>query len=181
MAPTAAFLWPGHPFDPPSGITQSYSRLWTMTQAYVQQGSGLTGDEGLLANIVRGLDHLSATVYNPSTTRYGNWWEWQPGSPRRQAVRVGSLGLTAANFWAPGTAGPLTATAPASVLVGVRGRTATLCVSEPPRTGAALDITWDRSRTRRRPRERVGRDTGSGRPPSAPPRHSGDGMRGPPM
>ena len=30
----------------------------------------------------RGLDHLDATVYNPATTRYGNWWEWQIGSPR---------------------------------------------------------------------------------------------------
>ncbi|UXI81008.1 polysaccharide lyase 8 family protein, partial [Streptomyces vinaceusdrappus] len=54
----------------------------TMTQAYVQQGTGSTGDQALLAGILRGLDHLSATVYNPSTTRYGNWWEWQIGSPR---------------------------------------------------------------------------------------------------
>ncbi|MET8245904.1 polysaccharide lyase 8 family protein [Streptomyces sp. NPDC005202] len=82
MAPTAVSLWPGHPFDPPSGITQSYSRLWTMTQAYAQRGTGATGDPGLLADVLRGLDHLSATVYNPSTTRYGNWWEWQIGSPR---------------------------------------------------------------------------------------------------
>ncbi|MFD3653165.1 polysaccharide lyase 8 family protein [Streptomyces sp. NPDC058620] len=82
MAPAATSLWPGYTFDPPSGITQSYSRLWTMTQAYLQPGTGLTADETLLADIVRGLDHLSATVYNPSTTRYGNWWEWQIGSPR---------------------------------------------------------------------------------------------------
>ncbi|GGY87071.1 polysaccharide lyase 8 family protein [Streptomyces poonensis] len=82
MAPTPTSLWPGHPFDPPSGITWSYSRLWTMTQAYVQQGTGLTADAGLLADVSRGLDHLSATVYHPSTTRYGNWWEWQIGSPR---------------------------------------------------------------------------------------------------
>ncbi|MDI3386172.1 polysaccharide lyase 8 family protein [Streptomyces sp. B-S-A8] len=82
MAPTADSLWPGHSFDPPAGITQSYSRLWTMTRAYAQEGTGLTGDTGLLADIRRGLDHLSATVYNPSTTRYGNWWEWQIGSPR---------------------------------------------------------------------------------------------------
>lgn len=82
MAPTPTSLWPGHPFDPPSGITWSYGRLWTMTQAYLQEGTGLTGDEGLLADVLRGLDHLSVTVYNPSTTRYGNWWEWQIGSPR---------------------------------------------------------------------------------------------------
>ncbi|MFI5552567.1 polysaccharide lyase 8 family protein [Streptomyces sp. NPDC051738] len=82
MAPTPTFLWPGHPYDPPAGITQSYGRLWTMTQAYVQQGTGSTADPSLLADVLRGLDHLSATVYNPSTTRYGNWWEWQIGSPR---------------------------------------------------------------------------------------------------
>ncbi|MDG9723986.1 polysaccharide lyase 8 family protein [Streptomyces sp. DH41] len=82
MAPTPTSLWPGHPFDPPAGITLAYGRLWTMTEAYVQQGTGSTGDEALLADILRGLDHLSATVYNPATTRYGNWWEWQIGSPR---------------------------------------------------------------------------------------------------
>lgn len=82
MAPAANSLWPGAPFDPPAGITQSYGRLWTMTQAYVQDGTGLTGDPGLLADVLRGLDHLSERVYHPGTTRYGNWWEWQIGSPR---------------------------------------------------------------------------------------------------
>ncbi len=67
MDPTPTSLWPGHPFDPPAGITFAYGRLWTMTQAYVQQGTGSTGDQALLAGILRGLDHLSATVYNPST------------------------------------------------------------------------------------------------------------------
>ncbi|MGY3679469.1 polysaccharide lyase 8 family protein [Streptomyces sp. TE33382] len=82
MSPAPGSLWPDRTFDPPSGITQSYSRLWTMSQAYAQPGTGHTGDTALLATVVRGLDHLSATVYNPSTTRYGNWWEWQIGSPR---------------------------------------------------------------------------------------------------
>ncbi|MFI5978704.1 polysaccharide lyase 8 family protein [Streptomyces sp. NPDC051452] len=82
MAPTATSLWPGHPFDPPSGITFGYDRLWTMAQAYVQPGTGSTGDPALLADVLRGLDHLSATVYHPATTPYGNWWEWRIGSPR---------------------------------------------------------------------------------------------------
>ena len=82
MAPADTSLWPDRPYDPPSGITQSYSRLWTMTQAFAQPGTGLTGDETLLAAVLRGLDHLSATVYRPATTPYGNWWEWQIGSPR---------------------------------------------------------------------------------------------------
>ncbi|MGW6566857.1 polysaccharide lyase 8 family protein [Streptomyces sp. NPDC054975] len=82
MAPADTSLWPGVPFDPPAGITQSYSRLWTMTQAYCQPGTGLTGDATLLADVLRGLDHLSARVYHPGTVRHGNWWEWQIGSPR---------------------------------------------------------------------------------------------------
>jgi hyaluronate lyase len=82
MAPAAASLWPDQVYDPPAGITRSYARLWTMTQAYVRPGTGSTGDEGLLADVLRGLDHLSATIYHPGTTRYGNWWEWQIGSPR---------------------------------------------------------------------------------------------------
>ncbi|MFI8190474.1 polysaccharide lyase 8 family protein [Streptomyces sp. NPDC085946] len=82
MTPTPASLWPGHPFDPPAGITLAYGRLWTMTRAYVQPGTGSTGDPDLLAAVLRGLDHLSATVYHPATTPYGNWWEWRIGSPR---------------------------------------------------------------------------------------------------
>ncbi|MFF7239601.1 polysaccharide lyase family 8 super-sandwich domain-containing protein [Streptomyces collinus] len=82
MAPAPGSLWPGHPFDPPSGITFSYGRLWTMALAHIQPGTGCTGDNALLADVLRGLDHLAATVYNPATTRYGNWWEWQIGTPR---------------------------------------------------------------------------------------------------
>ncbi|MEV7281049.1 polysaccharide lyase 8 family protein [Streptomyces sp. NPDC093111] len=82
MAPAANSLWPDAPFDPPAGITQGYGRLWTMTQAYVQDGTGSTGDPALLADVLRGLDHLSERVYHSGTTRYGNWWEWQIGAPR---------------------------------------------------------------------------------------------------
>ena len=91
MAPTPVSLWPGHPFDPPSGITQSYARLETMARAYVQPGTGSTADPDLLADVLRGLDHLSATVYHPGTTRYGNWWEWQIGSPRLLLDTVAAL------------------------------------------------------------------------------------------
>lgn len=81
MAPADKSLWADYPFDPPAGITQSYSRLWTMAEAYLQDGTGLTGDAGLLADVITGIDHLSAKIYNPTTAVYGNWWEWQIGSP----------------------------------------------------------------------------------------------------
>ncbi|MFJ9850080.1 polysaccharide lyase 8 family protein [Streptomyces sp. NPDC101150] len=82
MRPTGTSLWPDCPYDPPSGITRSYGRLNTMAQAYAQPGTGHTGDPDLASDVIAGLDHLDATVYNTRTTRYGNWWEWQIGTPR---------------------------------------------------------------------------------------------------
>ena len=87
-----------------------------------------------------------------------------------------SLGLTAANFWRAGTAGPLTASAAASVLVRRRGRTATLSVSEPPRTGEPLEIVWDRPRTRVVRADDTVEVLATGRR-LQPACHSGDGMR----
>ncbi|WP_329397881.1 polysaccharide lyase 8 family protein [Streptomyces lydicus] len=82
MRPTAGSLWPDCRYDSSSGITQSYGRLNTMAQAYAQPGTGRTGDPGLADAVRTGLDHLDVTVYNTGTTRYGNWWDWQIGSPR---------------------------------------------------------------------------------------------------
>ncbi|MFC9294501.1 polysaccharide lyase 8 family protein [Streptomyces sp. NPDC057011] len=63
----------------------------------------------------------------------------------RQAVAVPSLGVTAVNFWFAGTAGALTADAPACVLVREHGDgTATLCVSDPMRMRTGLTVTWHR-------------------------------------
>ncbi|WP_327688260.1 polysaccharide lyase 8 family protein [Streptomyces tubercidicus] len=92
MRPAAGSLWPDCRYDPPSGITQSYSRLHTMAQACAQPGTGRTGDPGLAEAVVTGLDHLDTTVYNTATTRYGNWWEWQIGSPRLLLDTLAILG-----------------------------------------------------------------------------------------
>ncbi|MCK7627306.1 polysaccharide lyase 8 family protein [Streptomyces sp. RS10V-4] len=82
LRPADGSLWPDCPYDPPSGITRSYGRLNTMALAWAQPGTGLTGDPELAAAVAGGLDHLDRTVYHPATTPYGNWWEWQIGSPR---------------------------------------------------------------------------------------------------
>lgn len=92
MRPAAGSLWPDCRYDPPSGITQSYSRLHTMAQACAQPGTGRTGDPGLAEAVVTGLDHLDTIVYNTATTRYGNWWEWQIGSPRLLLDTLAILG-----------------------------------------------------------------------------------------
>ncbi|CAL9413462.1 hypothetical protein SUDANB70_01721 [Streptomyces sp. enrichment culture] len=65
------------------------------------------------------------------------------GDGSRQAVALPRLGLPAAGFWHPGTAGPLTASSPAGVLVRRTEGTATLCVSDPTRTGEPLQMIWD--------------------------------------
>ncbi|MGW2919050.1 polysaccharide lyase 8 family protein [Streptomyces angustmyceticus] len=82
MRPAAGSLWSDCRYDPPAGITRSYGRLATMAQACAQPGTGHTGDPGLAEAVRTGLDHLEATVFHTATTRYGNWWEWQIGSPR---------------------------------------------------------------------------------------------------
>lgn len=73
-----------------------------------------------------------------------HWLSVLANDTARQAVAVHPLGLIAANFWQPATAGGVTADAPASVLVRHHGRTATLHISEPARTGRPLGILWDR-------------------------------------
>ncbi|WP_111603318.1 polysaccharide lyase 8 family protein [Streptomyces sp. Amel2xB2] len=82
MRPEDGSLFPGYPFDPPSGITQSYQRLATMTQGYVQDGTGQTGDTGLRDAVLTGLAHVHERVYHAGQEPYGNWWEWQIGTPR---------------------------------------------------------------------------------------------------
>ncbi|MFC4611658.1 polysaccharide lyase beta-sandwich domain-containing protein [Streptomyces maoxianensis] len=76
--------------------------------------------------------HAPATAVGWRSANSGGAW---------QAVAVRSPGLMGANFWQPGTVGPLTASAPASALVRSNHRTAILHISEPPRTGVPPEIT----------------------------------------
>ncbi|MEU9148543.1 polysaccharide lyase 8 family protein [Streptomyces sp. NPDC048349] len=82
MAPVSGSLWPDLPLTLSSSITGSYARLATMAQAYAQPGTGLTGSAALAAGVTTGLDHLYQEVYNPAKSRFGNWWDFQIGSPQ---------------------------------------------------------------------------------------------------
>ncbi|MFF3673875.1 polysaccharide lyase 8 family protein [Streptomyces sp. NPDC002120] len=82
MAVAAGSLWPDLPLTLSASITASYARLATMAQAYAQPGTGLTGDSGLAADIMTGLDHLHERVYNPAKGPFGNWWDFRIGSPQ---------------------------------------------------------------------------------------------------
>jgi hyaluronate lyase len=94
MNPAPGSLWPGLGYADPEPDTDSesytysgnlgtsYNRLRTLTEAYAQPGTGLTGDAGLLADILTGLDHLHDEAYNARQARYGNWYNWQIGIPQ---------------------------------------------------------------------------------------------------
>ncbi|GAA1973654.1 polysaccharide lyase family 8 super-sandwich domain-containing protein [Kitasatospora viridis] len=84
MAPGTSSLWPDLPIGTVSAnVTNSYARLRTMALAYVQPGTGLTGDATLANAVTTGLDWLAANAYTPSTATYNNWWDWQIGAPQR--------------------------------------------------------------------------------------------------
>ncbi|HEX6685309.1 MAG TPA: polysaccharide lyase 8 family protein [Candidatus Limnocylindrales bacterium] len=80
MSPATGSLWPDLPYSVIEAPTHSYSRLRVMAMAYVQPGTGLTGNASLAAEIVAGLDHVHAGGYNTSTPDT-NWWWQQIGTP----------------------------------------------------------------------------------------------------
>ncbi|MEJ8661969.1 polysaccharide lyase 8 family protein [Streptomyces sp. MS1.AVA.4] len=94
MAPASGSLWPDLDYRDPApdtdqesyGYSQrmndSFNRLSTMAQAYCQPGTGLTGDAALKDAVIAGLDHLCTDVYSASKPRFGNWWNFQIGSPQ---------------------------------------------------------------------------------------------------
>ncbi|NUT36878.1 MAG: polysaccharide lyase 8 family protein [Hamadaea sp.] len=83
MNPTTGSLWPDLPIGSVSAnVTASLGRLGTMTRAYAMPGTALTGDGGLLADILTGLDWVTANAYTATNATYNNWWDWQIGSPQ---------------------------------------------------------------------------------------------------
>ncbi|MFB7308275.1 polysaccharide lyase 8 family protein [Streptomyces sp. NPDC056192] len=86
MAPSSTSLWPDQPYSSVGGdpITGSYNRLKTMAMAWALPGTGLTGDASLASDIVSGLEHAHANVYNASFTLPSSnwWWNAEIGSPQ---------------------------------------------------------------------------------------------------
>jgi hyaluronate lyase len=83
MAPTTGSLWPDLPIGSVSAnVTGSLARLGSMARAYAMPGTGLTGDTGVLADVLTGLDWVNANAYTSSAAIYENWWDWQIGSPQ---------------------------------------------------------------------------------------------------
>lgn len=104
MAPGAGGLWPDLALGSVSNhITQSYVRLKTLALAYVQPGTGLTGDAALAQQITDGLDRVGAQAYTAATATYDNWWDWQIGAPESLldtcVLMAGSLSAAQTAAW----------------------------------------------------------------------------------
>ncbi|WP_152361064.1 polysaccharide lyase 8 family protein [Microlunatus speluncae] len=102
-APATGKLWPDLDYADPdpntdpdsfgysSRLTGSYARLVTMAEAYVRPGTSLTGDAALLDKIIDGLEQLDAEVYGAGRKRFGNWWDFQIGTPQKLATIAGLI------------------------------------------------------------------------------------------
>ncbi|WHT22798.1 polysaccharide lyase family 8 super-sandwich domain-containing protein [Crossiella sp. CA-258035] len=75
-------LWPDLPLGSSSAnLTASFTRLRLMALAHATPGTSVTGDPQLAAQIVNGMSVLGGT-YRAGQRQYGNWWDWEIGSPQ---------------------------------------------------------------------------------------------------
>lgn len=72
-----------------ANVTTSFGRLRDLALAVATPGTDYAGDADVAATAIDGLDFLVAGAYSKAagTTGklpgYGNWWDWQIGSPQR--------------------------------------------------------------------------------------------------
>ncbi len=88
---TTGYLWSDLPLnslatgsaaDTASGnIVSTFKRLESMALAYATPGCALYQNAGLLASVTSGLDWMTANFYTPTTTLYGNWFDWEISGP----------------------------------------------------------------------------------------------------
>ncbi len=85
----AAALWPdvGDASNPKgllasATVTANAGRLRQMALAWATPGSPLQGDPQLARAVVTGIDWFVRTLYRDKVAAYGNWWDWQIGTPQ---------------------------------------------------------------------------------------------------
>ncbi len=88
---TTGYLWSDLPLgvqagvnaDTASGnIVATFKRLEDMAVAYAIPACALYQNPALLAAITSGLDWMTANFYTPTTTLYGNWFDWEISGPQ---------------------------------------------------------------------------------------------------
>lgn len=63
-------------------ISSAFGRLKAMALAYSLQGSSLYQNTALRDDIISALDWMYANRYNENKNEYGNWWDWEIGTPQ---------------------------------------------------------------------------------------------------
>ncbi|MDQ0254107.1 hyaluronate lyase [Evansella vedderi] len=63
-------------------ITSAYSNLKSMAMAYSMVGSELYQNEELKNDILNALDWMYENRFNENKDPYGNWWDWEIGTPQ---------------------------------------------------------------------------------------------------
>ena len=69
-------------FSDSATITTHYRHLHQMAQAYTFEASAYHQSETLLEAILYGLDWMNERHYYKGASDFGNWWDWQIGSPQ---------------------------------------------------------------------------------------------------
>lgn len=90
LDPAATALWAdagdwdnAYPIFASANVTRNYARLALMARAYATRGSGLYQDHALRDAVLHGLDWMDRHHYHARQVYYGNWWDWQIGTPLR--------------------------------------------------------------------------------------------------
>lgn len=63
-------------------VSANAGRLRQMALAWATPGSPSFGDRRLASSIVAGIDWFVSTAYRSDVSAYGNWWDWQIGTPQ---------------------------------------------------------------------------------------------------
>jgi hyaluronate lyase len=120
------------------GSTTPYTRRYV--SLVVEHGTAV-GEYAYILLPGASRSRTAARAADPGVTVLAN-------SAEVQAVRSGRDHLTLANFWTAGAAGGITASGPASVVVGTEGRTISVAVSDPSRTVETLRLIVDKHAAR---------------------------------
>jgi len=114
-------------------FTRRYQTLW------LSHGTAPSGAKYAYITLPNATDaQTAARASSPNVSVLAN-------TTSVQAISHSGLGLTAANFFAAGSAGPITVNAPASVVMTEAGGTLKVSVSDPSRSAATLTVTIARS------------------------------------
>jgi hyaluronate lyase len=82
-SPGRSDVWSNLPLGSNSANLQTtYQQLEQMALAYAMPGSSLQGNASLAQAIDGGLNYVSTNYYTPTGSEYGNWYDWEIGSPQ---------------------------------------------------------------------------------------------------